>query len=134
MKKIIIIVLMSGLVGITSITSYASDWDKAGKALTIIEGVRVLTGGKIDLIGNITGINNQARYAHTSPRPQVVYHKETRYRCYDKVWVPHFKYVKKYIPQHEEYQKEHGNIIVEGHYVRYQVESGGHWETRDYCD
>ncbi|MBU3912091.1 MAG: hypothetical protein KKD90_05845 [Candidatus Omnitrophica bacterium] len=58
MKKVTIVsmIVVGTLIG-TSASSYASDWDKAGKALAAIKGVRIITGGNVDLIGNITGIN-----------------------------------------------------------------------------
>ena len=136
MKKITVTVLCLVLVSSLSDVSDASDWDKAGKALTIIEGVRVLTGGKVDLIGNITGINSQPKYVHKKRRGRshYVYYKEQRRDCHDRIWVPHYKHVRKYIPKHEEYDDKYGLIIIEGHYIRYKVENGGHWETKYYCN
>jgi len=141
MKKVTIIILCLTFTGGISNVSYASDWDKAGKVFAIIEGMRVLTGGKVDVIGNVTGINNQATYVPRKiqkkhkprPRQRYVYHKHRGRDCFDRVWVPHYKYTKKYIPKHEDHHKRYGQIIVDGHYIRYKVESGGHWETRDYC-
>ena len=118
-KAIISLVVIGALIG-PSAQSYASDWDKAGKALAVIEGVRIITGGNVDLIGNITGIgkNNSRSYAKN-------YSSHTRRA---RTWVPHYVWEKKYIPEHEEYSEGYGNIIVEGHYIRYQVKDSGHWE------
>jgi len=125
MKKILVFLMVLTVSLGMSITSYASDWDKAGKALTIIEGLRVFTGGNVDVIGSLTGINKNKQYAsyHSNNR----YHSNS-YKHQEKVWVPHFVWKKKYIPEHKEYSKEHGEIIVEGHYIKYKVETGGHWE------
>jgi len=125
MKKVIIsLVVIGALIG-PSAQSYASDWDKAGKALAVIEGVRIITGGNMDLVGNITGIsrnnsrsNNNRSYAKRS----------SSQRRHARVWVPHYVWEKQYIPEHEECSERYGNIIVEGHYIRYQAEDSGHWE------
>lgn len=142
-----IVVLGLGVQGV----SYASDWDKAGKALTVIEGLRVISGGQIDIIGSVTGINNRhrsepvyretvvidrghsygrdhARYARYRPQYRYV---QTRYeRCEPtRVWVPHYDWKQRYVPQHVEYRNGE-KFIVEGHYVSTKVEDGGHWEMR----
>jgi len=129
MKKAITVILVAlmatmGVIGLST-KSYASDWDKAGKILTGIEGVRVLTGGRFDLIGNMFGINrsNRAEPARHKHQPQ------KRHYCTHRVWVPHYVWKRKYIPQHREYDDKHGEVIVEGHYIRYQVEQGGKWIT-----
>ena len=129
MKKTILVILVGGITLAAASPGYASDWDKAGKALAIIEGARIITGGNIDLIGNLTGINRNSwfssgrgnrgddcrTYARAPRRPE-------------RVWVPHYVWKKKYIPGHEEYDEKYGNIIVEEHYIKYRVENGGHWE------
>lgn len=123
MKKLIVsVVAVSLLVG-SSLPSYASDWDKAGKALAIIEGVRILTGGKVDVVGRITGINSEhptAQYSHQHRKPAKV-------QTCSKVWVPHYVWREVYVPEHEEYSQDYGYVIVESHYIRYQVEDGGNW-------
>jgi len=125
MKGILLILLIPGLILGRSMPSYASDWDKAGKALTIIEGVRILTGGKVDIVGALTGINEPDTYVYQTRHPR--WHKQ-KYKVYSKrVWVPHLVWKKKYIPKHQEYDERYGKIIVEGHYIRYQVENGGRW-------
>ena len=120
MKRwIVAAVVIAVTLGI-SIPSYASDWDKAGKVLAVVEGARILTGGNVDIIGNITGINkggwnsqqrdtNNHRYARANRRP-------AKRRCpSNHVWVT------EYVPEHQEYRPGYGNVIVEGHYVRYAV-------------
>jgi len=117
MKRIIVGIVIAGTV-LGSVTSgYASDWDKAGKALAIIEGARILTGGNLDIIGNITGIGRDGLFSpyRRSRRPS-------------RIWVPHYIWRKKLVPEHEEYHQEYGTIVVEEHYIRYRAESGGHWE------
>jgi len=103
---------------------YASDWDKAGKALTIIEGMRILTGGKVDIVGNITGINKPqyATAARYVPARPARHHRVRKV----KVWVPHYEWRSEYVPR-----PQCGKMIVEGHYVTYKVESGGHWEWQE---
>ena len=59
MKRILVVLLVMGLLVGKVIPGYSSDWDKAGKALTIIEGMRILTAGKVDILGTLTGINRQ---------------------------------------------------------------------------
>lgn len=145
MKKFALVLLIGiGLImGITT-QSFASDWDKAGKILTIIEGVRVVTGGKVDLIGTITGINNprESRERHEYYReynyPQGYAYRDNRHRSYveqrnfryaKRVWVPHLVWRERYVPEHTEYRPGYGEVVVQAHYERYLVEEGGHWET-----
>lgn len=124
-----------------STQGFASDWDKAGKALTIIEGVRIFTGGKVDIIGTITGINRPRQevreysYFRDSDRQRDVGRRRGHgsYERYERVWVPHYVWKEKYVPKHAEYRPGYGEVVVEGHYERYRVEEGGHWEIRDNC-
>jgi len=127
MSKFVISII--ALVTITCVTTlgYASDWDKAGKALAIIEGARILTGGNIDIIGNITGIGRNSRYSSGPKHCNYTYAKSHKRRS-NKVWVPYYSWKKKYVPEHEEYDERYGTVIVERHYIRYKVEDGGHWE------
>jgi len=128
MNKIIISIIAFGALIGSSVPSYASSWDKVGKALTVTEGVRVITGGKVDILGNLTGISRG------SDRPR--YNENRRYayrnRCSrperQRIWVPNYVWKRQYVPEQEEYSEEYGKIIVEGHYIRYQVEDSGHWE------
>jgi hypothetical protein len=115
--------------------AYASDWDKAGKALTIVEGIRLLTAGKVDVIGNIAGINKDNGYTLASRRHNQTYdYPGRRHPGPERIWVPHYVWVTKYIPAHKEYSHELGRfVLVKGHHIRYQVESGGHWETVGRC-
>ncbi len=138
MRKYVIVVLL-GLFVIGSVgPAHASDWDKAGKALTIVEGIRILTGGDVDLIGNITGINNRNKTVHYQEAPAYGYRHSRRYHIRKKpykvkVWVPHYRWVKEYVPGYYEYQPGSGRVYVEGHYVEHRVESGGHWEWQEHC-
>ena len=115
------------LIGLAA-PAFASDWDVAGKVLTGVEGVRIVTGGKIDPIGAMIGFmrdpqpDQQNRYAYAR--------KEHSRR----VWVPHYVWKKEYIPEHREYSERYGRFIVEGHFIRYRVENGGHWVTRNARD
>jgi len=111
--------------------SEASDWDKAGKAFAVLEGMRVITGGNVDIIGHITGINkggslwNSSGY-HVSPQQGV----GPRKRHSQSVWVPKYVWKREYIPEHEEYSETYGTVIVEGHYIKYPVEEGGYWTSQ----
>lgn len=132
MKKIIAVLIVAGVLAGAGGYAYASDWDKAGKALTIIEGIRILTRGSVDVIGTVTGINNrEPRYAgHRDEHRYRSRGPEAEY-CPRRVWVPHYVWVKRYVPERVEYSRRYGRVIVPGHYVEYQVEEGGHWEYRD---
>jgi hypothetical protein len=131
------LMIVVGIIGFWT-PGYASDWDKAGKILTAFEGIRVLSGGNVDIIGSITGINKNNRYARTEKHDYTCTKKHNRCEvskpkcCSCDVWVPHMVWKRKYVPEHKEYSKEHGTIIVEAHYIRYRVEQGGHWVSN--CD
>lgn len=150
MKKVAGVVLLAVVLGLGMRgMGYASDWDKAGKALTVIEGLRVISGGQVDIIGTVTGINrhkdgpayretvvierdhgrgHHPRYARYQPKRRWVEKHERRCEP-EQVWVPHYEWKQRYVPQHVEYRNGE-KYIVEGHYVSYRVEEGGHWETR----
>ena len=143
MRKIIAVAFIAaGIIASTVTISFASDWDKAGKVLTIIEGLRVFTGGKVDLIGAITGINSPRqesrsyRYSRGFDYPRYVINPGGHYEyykdeCCTRVWVPHYVWKEKYVPQHTEYKPGYGEVMVEGHYERYLVQEGGHWEIME---
>jgi len=135
MKKIWIMLLVVAFsCGLTA-QAYASDWDKAGIALTGIEGLRVITGGKVDLVGSMFGLNRNNQHSQYA-RHKTRYHRrdhKANYDCTNRVWVPHYVWKKKYIPKHEEYSKKYGKIMIGGHYIKYKVEKGGHWETKYSC-
>ena len=149
MKKIIIAGFVAALVIGTYASCFASDWDKAGKILTVLEGVRVVTGGKVDLIGTVTGINRPREDARervyvmqeyqrgpvvSDYREHGSYRSDRHFREYRRVWVPHYVWKVQYVPRHVEYRPGHHRVVVEGHYEKYKVETGGHWETRYDCD
>ena len=143
MKKIVVMALViTGLVAGASARSFASDWDKAGKALAVIEGLRIITGGKADVIGTITGINRPCEqagdrdngrgnaYGRRDRDDDWKYSRDNRrsMRECERVWVPHYVWREKFVPEHTEHRPGYGNVIVEAHYERCQVENGGHWE------
>lgn len=147
MKKLLTLLLSVTLIGSTPAISYASDWDKAGKALTIIEGLRLVSGGKIDVVGGfgeaVTGhkYTNRDSVSYYEPKPR--HHRRHRpyqkvvkhYHCsHERIWVPEFRWIKKHIPEHEEIHPEYGTIVVEEHYIRIKEEHGGHWEYREACN
>ena len=136
MRGIAIVAAVFALLSFSGV-SFASDWDVAGKVLAGIEGARILTGGKIDVIGSVMDIGSGRR-----DRDEVVYEK----RVYvveqpisrKRVWVPEYAWEKTWVPAHTEYDPRLGKVFIEGHYETYKVESGGHWEyaysnERDYC-
>jgi hypothetical protein len=136
MKKVLIAILAAVLAFGTVVSPvWASDWDKAGIALTGIEGLRIITGGKVDLIGSMFGMNrgsgDKVTYVHSSRRHPSSYRRKICRTT--RVWVPEYRWVKEYVPQHEEYDPEYGKVIVKGHYIKYQVEDGGYWREEDYC-
>jgi len=135
MKKALMVVLLSGVIvfGVV-LPSSASDWDMAGKILTGIEGLRIVSGGRIDPVGSMFRIGeNKEQGRYSKHKSSVYYHHKRYHSCSEKVWVPNYRWKKKYIPRHEKYHKEYGKIIVEGHYIKYKVKRGGHWETKYYC-
>ena len=146
MKKTAAVVLI-GLMVPAPCLSYASDWDKAGKALTVIEGLRLVTGGKVDFIGTLAGLNREGEtvrrkveYASYDHHPKYAHHrhyggrlkKYPAHRRKERVWVPHYVWKREYVPEHKEIRADCGEVIVEAHYIRYKVEEGGHWETKYY--
>ncbi|MEI8350236.1 MAG: hypothetical protein WCI77_08795 [Candidatus Omnitrophota bacterium] len=131
MKKTIVLVFVTAILLGCCEKSFASDWDVAGKILTGIEGVRIITGGKVDVIGTMTGINrtkdkNQYARSRDNRRDDHYRHDERS----DRTWVPDYAWRRIYVPEHKEYHAGYGEVIVEGHYIKYKVEDGGHWETR----
>lgn len=152
MKKLSIISFLAiALLMAVRTQVFASDWDKAGKVLTVIEGMRVITGGKVDVIGTITGINKpdsreqyreygnarenrKHQYYAYQKHSYPAYEHYRSYSHYRQVWVPHMVWKEKYIPRHTEYRPGYGEIVVEGHLERYLVEDGGHWERIYDCD
>jgi len=129
MRRLIsLLVIAAFLVG-HQVSAQASDWDVAGKILTGIEGMRILTGGRVDVIGTITGIepNQEYRVAYNQPRS----YKPSRHNSSRRTWVADYVWKKKWVPRHTDYDPELGEIIVGGHYIKYKVESGGRWEHKN---
>ena len=125
MKRLGMFFLICALtVGITAPAS-ASDWDVAGKVLTGVEGVRIVSGGRIDPIGKMIEFIQGPREKQQEER-YVYRYRDTKPSR--REWVSHYVWKKKYIPQHSEYSEKYGQIIVEAHYIRYKVDEGGHWE------
>jgi len=123
MKKIILLALLAFLSAGIAAPAFASDWDIAGKILTGIEGLRFISGGRIDPVGGLINVvqgpqrnDRRENYAVARQEP-----------C-ERVWVQDYKWVRNWVPAHREYVRGRGQIIVAGHYVEYKVKSGGHWE------
>jgi hypothetical protein len=56
------------------------------------------------------------------------YYGHHHYR--QRVWVPDYILVRRWVPAHWEYDPRYGQVFVKGHYITYQQENGGHWEYR----
>lgn len=129
MERLKVLALVGMLVmGITA-SAFASDWDVAGKVLTGVEGVRIVTGGRIDPIGKMIEVIQGGPRRTQEERCVYDYRGIGKGHC-KREWVRHYVWKRKYIPQHREYSEKYGWIIVEAHYIRYRVEEGGHWEDR----
>ncbi|MFH1772130.1 MAG: hypothetical protein ABH872_04865 [Candidatus Omnitrophota bacterium] len=61
-----VVLLFAALAMFSGAATYASDWDTAGKILTGIAGLRILSGGKVDIIGSMTGVNQSQNNAQTT--------------------------------------------------------------------
>ncbi|MDD5347096.1 MAG: hypothetical protein PHT59_00625 [Candidatus Omnitrophica bacterium] len=137
-KSAIIAILAAILVAGSSAPGFASDWDKAGKVLAVFEGLRVLTGGKADVIGTVTGINQPRQQARDRDCDRGGYARHDRGNHYgwsqherctaERVWVPHYMVKEEFVPGHIEY-RDGRRIMVDAHYERVEVQEGGHWET-----
>ncbi len=150
MRKLLVVTLVTAalIAGMgLSTKSYASDWDKAGKVLVVTEGLRIITGGAVDILGTVTGTKQRSearnrqqdqgcdygrgddyrdsRYARHDRRPEI--------RRYERVWVPHYVIRERYIPAHGEYRPGYGQVWVSGYYEKYEVQEGGHWEEMRIC-
>jgi hypothetical protein len=123
MGRIISIVTISLSLLIQPLTSYASDWDVAGKILTGIAGTRILTGGDVDILGSVFGINKHDKYSSSHKRNY--YHRNTQTCQY--IQVPTTTWKKKWVPQHTEYDDVFGEMVVEGHYVKYRSYNDTQW-------
>jgi hypothetical protein len=129
MRRTVMSLLLTGVMMSVVVPVYAGDWDVFGKVMAGVEGLRVLSNGKVDIIGSVTGVDKKK-------------HKEKRKRSsHDnscRVRIPEKKAWKRiYIPEHEEYSEEYGRIIVEGHYIRCKAGQKGpkkHRRRQSYRD
>lgn len=132
MNKFVKILLALSLLASVSAPVFASDWDVAGKVLTGIEGLRVISGGEVDVIGALTGINNKNYGRRHSYRKS--YRYQETHVCNDhceREWVPYYVWEEKWVPAHRAYDPyRRRTIFAAGHYVRYKVENGGRWVYR----
>ena len=135
MKKFVIAVLIAvGFVAGSAGISLANDWDKAGKVLAITEGLRVVTGGRVDVVGSITGVNSpreqqreHGRFQRARHPGYYVYEQSKRPLVCERIWVPHYVWSEQYVPEHSEV-RDGFQIWIGAHYEKVQVEQGGHWE------
>jgi hypothetical protein len=129
----VIVILTFGLSAGTLFAGNDEEWDTAGKVLAVIEGARIITGGTIDPLGNIAGIGKNI-FGSGNGRT-CGYGRNKGYRPVHMAssvpsqrWVPHYVWKRVYVPEREQYTEEYGTVIVEGHYIRYKVNEGGHWK------
>ena len=123
MKRALSLAAVFTLLFTTAVPLYASDWDKVGKALAGIEGMRLLTGGNIDILGTVTGMNARNRQSQQRTVIHHVYEPAPQ-----RVWVPPREvWAKKWVPEYTTYDDELGEIVVEGHYIKYRTEKEGYW-------
>ncbi len=132
MKKIAITVAIFVLLGFAGV-SHASDWDLVGKVLTGVEGARILTGGRVDIIGSVMDISGISGGRQDCGSGGGIVRQEKiivveKQAPRNKVWVPEYRYEDVWVPGHTVYDRRYGNVYIEGHYVQYKVECGGHWE------
>lgn len=144
MKKLLIAGLATVLLLAAAKPSHANGWEEAGKALTILTGLRIISGDRIDPVGVFTkrdsGHSHHSKHRSYRKGYDRGYHKGYRDHheyervCVIKQWVPHYVYKTKYIPRQKKYDPNYGTMItIEGHYVEYKEEHGGHWETSYQC-
>lgn len=131
MKQYMIITITLLVLTGVSFPAQASDWGTVGKVLTGITGMRLLSGGKVDIIGNIAGVDDNSHHSYTYT---TVYdrHPHRHVSSCNKTWTPGYTWKKKWVPEHTEYDHRHGHVTVEGHYVTYKKEHGGSWSYS--CD
>ncbi|MDD5073355.1 MAG: hypothetical protein PHO67_04880 [Candidatus Omnitrophica bacterium] len=125
MKSIAIALAAAALLSFSA-TSFASSWDMVGKVLTGIEGARILTGGKFDVIGSVMDVTNIRQDRGATVVEKRVYVVEQQAPC-KRVWVPTYSCREEWVPAHWERDTRKGKIFIEGHYVTYKVENGGYW-------
>jgi len=133
MKKIAIVAAMLALLGFAGM-SHASDWDLVGKVLTGVEGARILTGGRVDIIGSvmdISGIGCGRQDGGIMRRGKTIV-VEKPVPC-NRIWVPEYRYKDVWVPGHYVRDPRHGRIYIKGHCVQRRTECGGHWEYVSGC-
>ena len=124
MRRIAVVLAMTVLMGSFVPAIYASDWDKAGKILTGIAGLRILTGGKIDLIGSIAGTDNDKHHRQgysrrTSRKSRYKHHAYGYDNSYGRARISHPVWERAYVPVYTEYYPAYGEVIViESHYIK----------------
>jgi hypothetical protein len=137
MKNIAIVAAVFVMLGFAGVSG-ASDWDLVGKVLTGIEGARIITGGKIDVIGSVMDIGRGGPRGQNRVirEKQVIVVEKPVSR--DRIWVPEYRMEEVWVPVQTVHDRKCGNVYIGGHYVQYKVEDGGHWEYasgrgRDVC-
>ncbi len=121
-KIIFMLTLFSALLA-QPISSFASDWGVAGKILTGIEGARILTRGDVDVFGSLFGFNKTDKYS-SSKKHNHSY--RSKHSC-QYIQIPTTVWKKKWIPTYTEYDDMLGEVIVEGHYVKYRSYDNHQW-------
>ena len=117
-KTILILTITLSLLGVSGL-SYAGDddWATAGKVLTVLEGLRVISGGKLDLIGGLVGIDRDDQWPpavihtysyRTGPRYKYTKRNRSKHKITEKVWVPGYGWVKKQRSKHKKHDSDCG--------------------------
>jgi hypothetical protein len=69
----------------------ASDWETFGKVMAGIEGLRVITGGEVDIVGSLTGVRRDGvRYYYPARRYR--YRRPYGRYCYKRYRYPYGYY------------------------------------------
>ena len=112
-QRIALITLTIAVIATSSVTADANDWGTVGKVLTGVTGLRLITGGNVDIIGNLTGINSDR--AHTYGRRNTRYYTHSR-RCH-YMSQPIVVYEKEWVPGYTIHDRYRGTTFIEGYYI-----------------
>jgi len=128
MKKLIVIATIGILSLGFAISTYASDWDTFGKVMAGVTGLRVITGGQVDIVGGIFGIGGETYYSPEDYRCYRYYSSRYGYyfRCYprDYYWSSGGIYYYRYgVPTYRR------KVIIRG---RHKKRKGHHYYRKDH--
>jgi len=124
-KVFLSLAVLAAVMGMQKV--YASDWDEFGKAMAVVEGLRVLSGGTVDVIGAVTGIDRVSFGVAVRMGGDQYRHHDRPRGHQERIWVPEYVQVREYVSGHYEFR--HGlRVYVDGYYVTRTIAQGGHWE------